>query len=138
MFRLSLALGCLAVFSSHVSATVVGDTVTVANTFQDSAITGGVQTVFGLGDSVVGAGTELSAFVGLYDINVGEGSIEMTLVDNSSAADLVLPAGRFDRYYYQFGSHSVSSVALEGTDDLNEFARVELLSRGFQWSPRPH
>ena len=36
------------------------------------------------------------------------------------------------RYYYQFGSHSVSSVALEGTDDLNEFARVELLSRGFQ------
>ena len=45
----------------------------------------------------------------------------MTLVDNSGATDLVLPEGRFDRYYIEFDSDIVTSVQLDGADETQCF-----------------
>jgi hypothetical protein len=105
---------------------VIGDTVTVTNTFQDTGITGGVQTIFGLDTAV-----ELPNYIGFYDIDLGSNTLTMELVDNSQAADLVLPEGRFDRYYVGFGSNTIESVSLDGTAELNEFATVSILPAGF-------
>lgn len=115
---------------------VLGDTVFVANTFEDTTLTGGAQTIFGLSDNVVVSDPELElpAFIGFYDINVSGNSLTMTLMDNSQAADLILPEGRFDRYYIGFASNSITSVALDGTDELNEFATVSVLPAAFSLS----
>ena len=112
---------------------VLGSSVTVTNTFEDAAITG-VQTVFGLSDptTVVDPGVELPNFIGFYDIDFSDDGFTMTLVDNSEATDLVIPEGRFDRYYIQFDSDIVTSVQLDGLDELNAFAEVEILEPGFE------
>lgn len=111
----------------------LGDSVTVANTFEDATLTSGVQVIYGLSDPTVVSDpeVELPNFINFYDVDVMDGSITLTLVNNSDAADLVLPDGRFDRYYVGFASNTVSSATLAATDGLSEFATVSLLPTGF-------
>lgn len=113
---------------------VLGSSITVLNTFEDATLTGGDQTVFGLSDptTVVDPGVELPNFIGFYDIDFTDAAFSLTLVDNSGATDLVLPEGRFDRYYIRFDSDLATSVQLDGLEDLNEFASVEILEPGFR------
>ena len=52
-------------------------------------------------------------------------------VNNSDAADLLLPEGRFDRYYVGFASNTVNTATLASADGLSEFATVTILPAGF-------
>ncbi len=129
---LSLSLGAVVLPVETAQAAVLGDSATAVNTFQDSVITGGIETVFDFaGPELVADDIEFSAFASLYDINISDDSLTMTLVDNSVVASLVSPAGRFDRYYIGFDSNIVTSASLDGSDELNEFANVEVLEPGF-------
>lgn len=111
----------------------LGDTVTVANTFEDATLTGGAQTIYGLSQPtpISDPEVELPNYINFYDMDFSANSLTMTLVNNSDAADLVLPENRFDRYYLGFASNTVTSVTLDGTDELNEFATVSVLPAGF-------
>lgn len=111
----------------------LGDTVTVANTFEDATLTGGAQTIYGLSQPtpISDPEVELPNYINFYDMDFSANSLTMTLVNNSDAADLVLPENRFDRYYVGFASNTVTSVTLDGTDELNEFATVSVLPAGF-------
>lgn len=114
-------------------ASFLGDTVTVANTFEDATLTGGAQTIYGLSQPtpISDPEVELPNYINFYDMDFSANSLTMTLVNNSDAADLVLPENRFDRYYVGFASNTVTSVTLNGTDELNEFATVSVLPAGF-------
>ncbi|MEM7256853.1 MAG: hypothetical protein AAF404_05640 [Pseudomonadota bacterium] len=111
----------------------LGDTVTVANTFEDATLTAGAQVIYGLSDptAVSDPEVELPNFINFYDMDFAANTLVMTLVNNSDAADLVLPEGRFDRYYIGFAANTVASVTLDGADALNEFATVSVLPAGF-------
>ncbi len=111
----------------------LGDSVTVANTFEDATLTGGAQTIYGLSDPtpISDPEVELPNYINFYDIDVSENTITMTLVNNSDAADLVLPEGRFDRYYVGFASNTVNTATLASTVGLSEFASVTILPAGF-------
>lgn len=91
------------------------------------------QTIYGLSDptAVSDDAVELPNYINFYDIDVSANTITMTLVNNVDAADLILPAERFDRYYIGFSANTVSSAQLTGTSALNEFATVSLLPAGF-------
>ena len=129
---LSLSLGTAIFPTETAQAAVLGDSATAVNTFQDSAITGGIETVFDFsGSELVTDGLEFPAFASLYDIDISDDSLTMTLVDNSVVASLVSPEGRFDRYYIGFDASTVTSASLDGSDELNEFANVEVLAPGF-------
>lgn len=129
---LSLSLGVAFLPTRTAQAAVLGDSATAVNTFQDSVITGGIETVFDFsGPELVDNDVEFSAFASLYDIDISDDSLTMTLVDNSVVASLVSPAGRFDRYYIGFDNSIVTSASLDGSDELNEFANVEVLEPGF-------
>jgi len=112
---------------------VLGDSATVVNTFEDSVLTGGVQTTFGEigGPTIITDDVEFPDFIGFYDIDISDTSLTMTLVDNSQAADLILPEGRFDRYYIEFDTSTMASASVNGVSELNEFATVEVLEPGF-------
>ena len=111
----------------------LGDSVTVANTFQDATLTGGEQTIYGLSDptAVSDPAVELENYINFYDIDVSANSVTMTLVNNSDAADLILPDDRFDRYYIGFASNTVTSAELTGDGALNANATVSVLEAGF-------
>ncbi|MEO0540738.1 MAG: hypothetical protein AAFZ80_07715 [Cyanobacteria bacterium P01_A01_bin.105] len=134
---LSLSLGTALLLPTEAAqASVFGDSASVVNTFEDAVLTGGLQTLFGnVATETVTDALEFPNFIGFYDIDVSESSLTWTLVDNSSAADLILPANRFDRYYLQFENSTVTSVSLDGSDELNEFASVEVLAPGFSLEP---
>ena len=112
---------------------ILGDSATVVNTFQDPVFTGGVQTTFGKigGPEIITDDVEFPNFIGFYDIDISDTSLTMTLVDNSQAADLILPDDRFDRYYIEFDTSTIASASLNGLSELNEFATVEVLEPGF-------
>ncbi|MGD1807850.1 calcium-binding protein [Dapis sp. BLCC M126] len=116
---------------------VLGDSATVVNTFQDPVFTGGVQTTFGEigGPEIITNDVEFPNFIGFYDIDISDTSLTMTLVDNSDAADLILPDDRFDRYYIEFDTSTIASASLNGLSELNEFATVEVLEPGFVLDP---
>ncbi|MEM9807469.1 MAG: hypothetical protein AAF959_19570 [Cyanobacteria bacterium P01_D01_bin.56] len=129
---LSLSLGTAILPTETAQAAVLGDSATAVNTFQDSVITGGVETIFDFsGPELVADDLEFPAFASLYDIDISDNSLTMTLVDNSVVASLVSPEGRFDRYYIGFDTSIVTSARLNGSDELNEFANVEVLEPGF-------
>lgn len=129
---LSLSAGIALLPTETAQAAILGESATAVNTFQDSVITGGVETVFDFsGPELVDDGLEFPAFASLYDIDISDDSLTMTLVDNSVVASLVSPEGRFDRYYIGFDSSTVTSASLDGSDELNEFANVEVLAPGF-------
>lgn len=105
-------------------------TVSVANTFEDSAMTGGSQASFATsGPETIDGGDEFTNFAGLYDIDVSSSSIVMELVDNSGVTDMVIPAGRYDRYYFEFES-TVDEAALAGGASLNADANLVILDPG--------
>ncbi len=129
---LSLSLGTALLPTETAHAAVLGNSATAVNTFQDSVITGGIETVFDFsGPELVDDDLEFPAFASLYDIDISDDSLTMTLVDNSVVASLVSPAGRFDRYYIGFDTSTVTSASLDGSDELNAFANVEVLEPGF-------
>lgn len=111
------------------STDFLGDTVTVANTFEDATITGGLEAIYGLSDptAVSDPEVELPNFINFYNMDFSANTLTMTLVNNSDAADLVLPDARYDRYYIGFASNSVASATLDGSAELNEFANVTVL-----------
>ena len=62
-------------------AGVLGDLVTTVNVFEDSVITGGAQTLFGIeGPVTITDEVELPDFIGFYDIDFGDDSLSLTLV----------------------------------------------------------
>lgn len=127
----ALALGVSAC-SVQPEATVLGDSVTVVNTFEDIVITDGVQTVYGMaGPENITDAVELPNFIGFYDIDISDNSLTMTLVDNSGATDRIIPADRYDRYYFEFDTSTITSATLDGLSELNEFATVQVLDPGF-------
>ena len=129
---LSFSLGTALLPTETAQAAVLGDSATAVNTFQDSVITGNIETVFDFsGPEPIADGVEFPAFATLYDIDISDDSLTMTLVDNSVVASLVSPTGRFDRYYIGFDHSIVTSASLDGSDELNEFANVEVLEPGF-------
>lgn len=111
----------------------LGDSVTVANTFEDTTLTGGAQTIYGLSDPtpVSDPEVELPNYINFYDVDVAANTITMTLANNTDAADLVLPEGRFDRYYIGFAGNPITTAELTGSAALNEFATVSVLPAGF-------
>ncbi|NEO37554.1 MAG: hypothetical protein F6J90_14950 [Moorea sp. SIOASIH] len=117
-------------------AVVLGDSATVVNTFEDSVITGGVQTFFGISSpETITDDVEFSNFIGFYDIDISDTSLALTLVDNSGATDPIVPAGRFDRNYFKFDNSIITSASLDGSDELNAFANVQVLAPGFSLDP---
>ena len=130
----TFALGTCLLSPAEAQTQVLGDSVTVVNTFEDAQITGGVQTVFGLDGpaTILEPGVEFPSFIGFYDVDISDNSLTMTLIDSSQAFDLILPSGRFDRYYFGFDSSTITSASLDGLAGLNEFATVEVLPPGFQ------
>ncbi len=76
-------------------------------------------------------GVESPNNINFYDVDVSANSITLTLVINSDAADLILPAERFDRYYIGFSTNYVTSAELTGTAEPNEFATVSILPAGY-------
>ena len=86
----------------------------VWNTFEDSVLTGGVEALFQVGpdDWIHPDKVEVPKFPkflppmkgdpndGMYDIDLTRESITFTLVDGTGGTDLVIPDGRFDRYYF--------------------------------------
>ncbi|MEL7226851.1 MAG: hypothetical protein AAGL17_18950 [Cyanobacteria bacterium J06576_12] len=129
---LSFTLGTNLFHAEAAQSAVFGDSVTTVNTFEDSVITGGLQTVFGIeGPVTITDEVELPNFIGFYDIDVNDTSLSLTLVDNSGATDLILPADRYDRYYFEFDTSTITSASLDGSAELNEFANVDILEAGF-------
>ncbi|MEN0065341.1 MAG: hypothetical protein AAGA48_24560 [Myxococcota bacterium] len=103
----------------------------VANTFEDSKITGGAQAIFGVSDTVEISGeVEFPGFIGFYDVDLDDDGMVMTLIDNSGATDLVLPDGRFDRYYVSL-SAGVEEASIRGDGELDTYATVSILDPGF-------
>eukprot|EP00179_Madagascaria_erythrocladioides_P021383 CAMPEP_0198336492 /NCGR_PEP_ID=MMETSP1450-20131203/21019_1 /TAXON_ID=753684 ORGANISM="Madagascaria erythrocladiodes, Strain CCMP3234" /NCGR_SAMPLE_ID=MMETSP1450 /ASSEMBLY_ACC=CAM_ASM_001115 /LENGTH=382 /DNA_ID=CAMNT_0044041231 /DNA_START=178 /DNA_END=1326 /DNA_ORIENTATION=+ len=114
----------------------IGLTVTVTNTFEDSQITSGVQTLFGTQESAVIDSDEIEFpdFIGFYSIDFLANGFTMTLFDNSQATDLVLPEGRFDRYYFALGSdeYEFTEASLTNGPALNEHAIINVLPPGYE------
>ncbi len=95
---------------TSISQAMLLTTVTATNTFEDSVFTAGTQTVFGQDTTtIIDPGVELPLFAGVYDIDVNGNKLTMTLANNSTVADLILPSGRFDRYYFEFNT-AIASV----------------------------
>lgn len=111
----------------------LGDSVTVANTFEDATLTGGAQAIYGLSDptTVSDPEVELPNYINFYDMDFSANSLTMTLVNNSDAAALLLPEGRFDRYYIGFSANGITSATLDGSAELDEFATVTVLPAGY-------
>lgn len=129
---LSLSIGASLLPIEAAQGAVLGNSATVVNTFEDAVITGGSQTLFGIaGPETITEAVDFPNFIGFYDIDVSDTHITWTLVDNSGATDLILPANRYDRYYLGFENSTVTSASLDGSDELNAFANVEVLEPGF-------
>lgn len=129
---LSLSIGTSLISMEAAQAAVLGDSATVVNTFEDAVITGGFQTLFGIaGPETITEDVEFPDFIGFYDTDISDTSLTLTLVDNSGATDLILPENRYDRYYFEFDASTITSVSLDGSDELNAFANVEVLDPGF-------
>ena len=107
--------------------------VSVYNSFEDATLTGGVQGFFGAaGPERITDDVEFPQFIGFYDIDVNECGLTMTLFDNSGATDLVLPDGRFDRYYFAL-DEEMSDVSISGGSlGLTVNATVMPLPAGYE------
>lgn len=106
--------------------------VSVYNTFEGAVITGGTEIIFGASTAeAITAVTEFPFFPpfydgtenGFYDIDVSDTGITMTLKNNTASADLVFPAGRFDRYYFAFDG-SVDSATMVSNDALQSVVKI--------------
>ena len=108
--------------------------VSVYNSFEDATLTGGQQGFFGAGGPEVISQEKLEFpnFIGFYDIDVTECGVKMTLVDNSGATDLLLPDGRFDRYYFALEEEISDVSILGGSAGLTFNATVTPLAAGYE------
>ena len=111
---LPLFLGALALVlpaGAH-AGMVLGDQVAASNTFQNPVFSGGLETIFDAASTTVQApGVEFSngttPFVGgLYNIDFGGSSVQLTLNDNSFLSFTQYESGTFDRYYFGFSGHT--------------------------------
>lgn len=97
---------------------------TVANTFEDPAMTGGAEIstiafsadVYANQAATVGADVEIANFVGFYEIDVAEdmSSLTMTVSDTAQPANNPMPAERFDRYYFTFTGAGPAAAEIDG------------------------
>lgn len=134
----------------------IGSNVTVANTFQSDAFTGGIETpieaLFGLDEGALVASTEVkigtefpSYLLGLYDINITPRSIFFGLVaqaDDPNYGPLfrVLEPGTLDRYYLTFDeavdvSQFVSSDPSVSLRIDSDHVLVVEIGEGFNFVP---
>lgn len=115
-------------------AAVVGDVVTASNTFENPDFTASAQTIFGFSNAtVVEPGVEFNEFVGIYDVDITEDSLTMTLVSNEGLSFLEYEAGTFDRYYFGFDSNVVDSASIgSGDTQLTNGMTVGLMAPGFE------
>lgn len=134
-FKMLVAAGLCGVslIPTQADAQIIGDVVTASNTFENPDFTGSNQTIFGLDSApVVEPGVEFDALVGLYEVEVTEDSLTMTLVSNEGLSFLEYAAGTFDRYYYGFDANNIDSVSVSSGDtQLTTGLSVELLEPGF-------
>ena len=107
--------------------------VSVYNSFEDAVLTGGDQGFFGAaGPEVISQEIlEFPNFIGFYDIDLTECGAKMTLVDNSGATDLLLPEGRFDRYYFALEEEISDVTIIGGSAGLTINASVMPLPAGY-------
>lgn len=95
------------------ASAAMADTVfTVANTFEDSQMTGGgeISTIAFSADvyanqaATVSDKVEIANFVNFYEIDVAAdmSTLTMTVSDTAQPANNPMPADRFDRYYFTF------------------------------------
>ena len=150
-------------FSVFAIALTSTDALDIWNTFEDSAMTGGEEMLFQYAGSVLaGAGVEFEKFPknlppmhgdpesGVYDIDFAGTNtnplITYTLVDGSGATDLVMPEGRFDRYYIDVGVPVSDVMVVSSSEDLKVEAMtvpftgntreiVDLMDMGFDFFP---
>ena len=107
--------------------------VSVYNSFEDATLTGGVQGFFGAaGPERITDDVEFPQFIGFYDTDVTDLGLTMTLFDNSGATDLVLPDGRFDRYYFALDEEASNVSISGGSPGLIDNATVTPLPAGFE------
>ena len=132
----------VAALSLLVSANADGhstyETVSIYNTFEDPVITGGNEIIFEEATSTLSDEVEFDGFPapGFYAIDILHGYVHMTLKDNSAASDLLLPEGRFDRYYLAFSDDIVGAAYVPpGQVGIAEHVTAEVLPPGFQLGP---
>jgi len=117
----------------------------VWNTFEDSKMTGGVEGIFQyVGPTFISDEVEIPLFPkffppmkgdpndGMYDIDVTRTSITFTLIDGSGGTDIVIPEGRFDRYYFNL-DFAVAEATLTSSDTIN--ASIEVVAPGALTDP---
>jgi len=103
----------------------------VWNTFEDSIISGGVEALFQyVGPTFISDEVEFPLFPkffppmkgdpsdGMYDIDITENSIDFTLIDGSGGTDIVIPEGRFDRYYFDL-DFAIEKASVMSSNDIN-------------------
>ncbi len=107
--------------------------VSVYNSFEDATLTGGQQAFYGAaGPTSISDDVEFPQFINFYDIDVTDSGLTMTLFNNSDAAALLLPDGRFDRYYFAFEG-DMSNVSISGgSPGLTANASVTPLPAGYE------
>ncbi len=113
-------------------ATSSDNTVSVYNSFEDATLTGGQQAFYGAAGPVgISDDIEFPQFINFYDIDLTDSGLTMTLFNNSDAADLLLPDGRFDRYYFAYEG-DISNINISGgSPGLADNATVTALPAGF-------
>ncbi len=156
LFSLSLFTSCDSEDDTPVIPITLGSSVTVTNTFQSTAFTGGteetIEDLFQMpagslaATANVGAAVEFSAYLlGLYDININENSISFEVVaqeGDPTYGELfrILEAGTTDRYYLTFGSaqevssFSASNAAVNLRIDSDRILVVEI-GEGYDFKP---
>lgn len=134
----------------------LGSSVTVTNTFQGTAFTGGVEIAIEdlfqvpagslAATANVGTAVEFSAYLlGLYDIDIDENSITFTVVaaaDDPTYGDLfrILEEGTVDRYYLTFdegqnvNESSSNNTAVNLRTDSDSVLVIEI-GEGFDFKP---
>ncbi len=107
--------------------------VSVYNSFEDATLTGGQQAFYGAaGPVAISDGVEFPKFINFYDIDVDDCGLTMTLFNNSDAADVLLPEGRFDRYYFAL-EQDMSNISISGgSSGLTANATVTALPAGYE------
>jgi hypothetical protein len=106
-----------------ISTAIADTTFTIANTFEDSKMTGGNEIstiafsaeVYANQAAVVSENIEIENFVNFYEVDVAAdmSSLTMTVSDTAKPANNPMPAGRYDRYYYTFSGAGPTEAAID-------------------------
>lgn len=142
MFRKTLMASAL-ILASAASAASADTMFTVANTFEDPKITGGVETSIATlshGKKINEAATvsddvEIANFINYYKIDVAAdmSSLTMTLTDTATPSNNPITAKRFDRYYFTFTGAGPAEATIDvnaSTASLAQGATVTVITAG--------